>query len=200
MKDFWDQRYKDKEYAYGQEANDFLKENVNYLLNKGKILSIADGEGRNSVFLAKLGFDVEAVDYSTEAKKKALNLAKKHNVNVNYTIADLENYSFLENYYDAIIAIFAHTNKNLRQKILNNVKKSLKIGGVFLLEGYNKNQLANNSGGPKDIDMLFLDIELLEIFSDFQILKCQNISRDIFEGKYHQGKSDTLQFIAKKIK
>lgn len=199
MKDFWNQRYQEIEYAYGTQANDFLQKNIKYFPINSKILSLADGEGRNSVFLARNGFTVEAVDFSEAAKIKALDLAKKYEVSIKYDIANLEDYQFQENNYDGIIAIFAHTNNELRLKIFQEVKKSLKIGGIFLLEGYNSKQLLRDSGGPKDLDMFFDKDQLIASFKNFEILHCQNVVRKIREGKYHNGDSDVVQFIARKL-
>ena len=196
--DFWNERYKEKEYIYGLNPNDFLAQNIKNLKSEGKLLCLAEGEGRNSVYLAKLGFEVEAVDFSLEAKNKALELARKNNVLIKYTVADLNKFDFGKNCFDAIISISAHTNSNLRKKIFSQVKTSLKKGGIFLLEGYNKSQINRNTGGPKDIDMLFAKNELEENFKDFKILHCHELTRNVVEGSYHNGEADVLQFIGKK--
>jgi SAM-dependent methyltransferase len=196
--DFWNERYKEKEYIYGLNPNDFLVQNIKHLKPAGKVLCLAEGEGRNSVYLAKLGFEVEAVDFSLEAKNKALELAIKNNVSIKYTVADLNDFDFGKNCFDAIISISAHTNSELRKKIFNQVKTALKAGGIFLLEGYNKSQINRNTGGPKDIDMLFAKDELVENFKDFEILHCAELVRNVEEGSYHSGEADVVQFVGRK--
>jgi cyclopropane fatty-acyl-phospholipid synthase-like methyltransferase len=196
--DFWNERYKDDQYAYGIKANDFLAENVKHLKPVGKILCLSEGEGRNSVYLAKLGFKVEAVDFSSEAQRKALALAEINQVSIKYEVADLNDFNLGENDFDAVVSIFAHTNSSLRNKLFRDIKRSLKKDGVFLLEGYTKSQLLRNTGGPKDVDMFFSKNDLIEKFNDFSILHCLESTRDVVEGIYHNGEADVVQFIAKK--
>ncbi len=197
--DFWNERYKEKEYIYGLNPNDFLAQNIRHLKPAGKVLCLAEGEGRNVVYLAKLGFEVEAVDFSLEAQKKALELAKKNGVLIKYEVADLNEFDFGKNYFDAIISISAHTNSALRKKIFSQAKTALKEGGIFLLEGYNKSQINRNTGGPKDVDMLFAKDELEENFKDFEILHCVEVVRNVEEGSYHSGEADVVGFVARKI-
>lgn len=193
----WDERYSADEYAYGEEPNDFLKENISYL-KKGSVLSLAEGEGRNGVFLVKKGFDVTGVDSSLVAIEKAHRLAHKNKVKLNYIHSNLLDYDFGEQRWDSIISIFAHTPKNLQQNIFAKVRASLVKGGIFLLEGYHAEQLKMNTGGPKSKEMMFDLKELKEAFDGFEIIKAQYIQRKVIEGQYHNGESETIQFICRK--
>ena len=197
-KDFWNQRYDSENYVYGVNPNEFLIENIKQIRPCGRVLCLSEGEGRNAVFLAKKGFDVTCIDISEIAKEKALKLASLNSVKINYLNLDLNNFEFKSNSWDAIISIFAHTKQNLRQKILKCIKESLVAEGLFILEGYNLDQLNYNSGGPKDIQMFFDKTELENYFFDFKILITKNIIRMISEGDGHNGNSSVVQFIARK--
>lgn len=194
----WDERYTDKEYVYGKEPNDFLKDSIGFLPISGRILSLAEGEGRNGVFLANQGFDVQAIDSSIEGIKKAKRLAIENNVTFDYDQVKLEEFEFEKEPWDGIISIFAHTSKKIQIMLFEKIKKNLKSGGVFLLEGYNSKQLENSTGGPKSEDMMF-DLEHLKsTFSDFEIIIARDINRVIHEGKYHNGSSEVIQFVCRK--
>ena len=132
----WDQRYSEPGYAYGTDPNDFLKASLAFLPKNGSVLCLAEGEGRNSVFLARHGFNVTTVDSSTVAMQKTQDLAKKHGVQVNSTVADLVEFDLGSKQYDAIISIFCHLLPPLRKTIHTHVQESLKDDGIFLLEGY----------------------------------------------------------------
>lgn len=195
----WDERYADEEYAYGKEPNDFLKESIGLLPESGRILSLAEGEGRNAVFLAQEGFDVKAIDSSIEGIKKAERLAIENNVNLDYDQVNLEDFKFENESWGGVVSIFAHTSKKTQTILFGKIKKSLNSGGIFLLEGYNSKQLKNNTGGPKSDDMMF-DLENLKsTFNDFEILIARDVKRVIQEGKYHIGSSDVVQFICRKV-
>lgn len=196
--DFWDERYGKDEFAYGETPNNFLAENYQYFPEGGKILCLAEGEGRNAVFLAKQGFRVTAVDQSAAGQKKALQLAEKNQVNIDYELGDLNDYDLGEEKWDAIVSISAHTPPATRERLHKAIIKGLKPGGIFLLEGYNKQQLNYNSGGPKNEDMLFSLEELQNDFAEFTLLHAQNRLREVNEGVYHNGIASVTQIIAKK--
>jgi 2-polyprenyl-3-methyl-5-hydroxy-6-metoxy-1,4-benzoquinol methylase len=198
MKEFWNERYSEENYVYGEEPNDFLKEHIQIFPKEAKILCLADGEGRNGVFLASNGFDVSSVDLSEAGKSKALKLAGKKGVAIDYDIADLNDYDMGVAKWDGIISIFSHTPSAVRRRVLSAVKQALKPGGIFLLEGYNAGQLKYGTGGPKDEDMLFSLDELKTAFSDCKILRAENLVRDVNEGAYHWGESSVVQFIVQK--
>lgn len=197
---FWDNRYRENDYAYGVDPSEIIAKNINLIKPKAKILSLAEGEGRNAVYLAKFGFNVTAVDFSQQAKQKALSLAKKENVDIVYEVGNLENFDIGVEKWDCIISIFCHTGLELRKNLFTKINDGIKQGGLFIFQGYNINQLKNNSGGPKNEDILFNIKELNDHFSNFNHTIKHNIAINLNEGKYHNGKSDILQFIATKDK
>src|SRR5665213_2297224 len=170
-KEFWNQRYGEKNFAYGQEPNTLLK---NILDNQlaGKILFPAEGEGRNSVYAASKGFDVYAFDFSEEGKNKAEKLAKENNLTIHYEINSFENYSTPDNSFDYIAMVFTHLPKEIRQVNFRKLIKYLKPGGLLIVIGFSKKQSGKTSGGPKDLYMLFSEEQLR---NDFEGMKNINI-------------------------
>jgi 2-polyprenyl-3-methyl-5-hydroxy-6-metoxy-1,4-benzoquinol methylase len=199
MKDFWDKRYAESEFAYGALPNEFLKEQLQYF-STGKILFVCEGEGRNAVYAAIQQWNVEAFDLSAEGKKKALQLAEQNNVTINYQVKDATTIQYPENSFDCIALIYAHFPETIRKSIHQKLVHWLKPNGIVILEAFNPNQLNNASGGPKDESMLYTK-ELLK--NDFNDLDFQQLTDDVIqlnEGKYHIGKADVIRFIGKKIK
>lgn len=192
----WDERYSSSEYVYGKNPNDFLKEQASKLKNNSKILCIAEGEGRNAVFLAELGHEVDAVDSSSVGAQKANKLAKERGVAISYEVADLKEYEIKKNSYDAIVAIFAHTPKSWRSELYSKIKNGLKNDGIFILEGYTPEQLPKGTGGPKDIELFFSGKELQAEFEGFKIEICDELERNIQEGQFHNGDSSVVQFLS----
>lgn len=197
MSEFWNNRYSTAEYAYGTEPNVFLKESIEKI-TPGKILFPAEGEGRNAVFAAKLGWQAVAFDVSIEGKKKAELLARNFDVSIEYLINDFENISFPLSYFDAVVLIFAHMHPSKREEYHRKMISYLKPGGILILEGFSKKQIRNNSGGPKDIDMLFSKDELLSDFKMLSELKINETDYTINEGPFHQGIASVIR--AKGIK
>jgi len=193
-KDFWDKRYSESEFVYGTEPNQFFKEQIDKL-TPGKILFIAEGEGRNAVYAAKLGWNVDAVDFSSSAKNKALKLASTNNVAINYTVADLNDYNFKENIYDCVVMIFVHLDDDLRKIVFPKIQKSLKKQGRLIIEVFNKEQINNSSGGPQNIDLLYDDEVLLATFDEFYIEMMDNKTVELNEGNFHKGLADVLRFV-----
>ena len=192
----WDDRYSEEEYVYGTDPNSFLVEHVDMLT--GPVLSIAEGEGRNAVFLASQGLDVIGVDASSVGLKKAQLLAKTKAVQIQTKAADLNEYKPKENYYGSVISIFAHLPNSIRQKLYPLIERSLKPGGIFLLEAYSENQLAKETGGPKDLDMLMSKSKIEREFSNLEPVILHEIDREVREGRYHTGLASVIQFIGKK--
>jgi len=196
---FWDERYNQEEYVYGTEPNEFLKEQLN-LLRPGKIIFACEGEGRNAVYAAKLGWHVEAFDLSKVAMSKALKLAEKNNVTINYQIADAAFVEYPENQYDAVALIYAHFPSNIRSSVHKKVIKWLRPNGRVILEAFNPNQLNNSSGGPKDIDMLYTKEMLMDDFKELRIDLLEYKQVFLSEGKFHYGMADVIRFVGTKIK
>jgi len=200
MSKFWDERYDRNDYVYGTEANDFLKQTILQigLRSKAKVLCLAEGEGRNAVFLAEKGAEVTAVDYSAVALQKAKRLSAQKNVHVETLKLDLIDEQLPDYGYDVIIMIFCHLPYLARRKIYNQVKERLKPGGYLILEGYTTDQLMRNTGGPKDSDLMFSSSELANAFDGFSIHLNHEIIRLILEGQFHTGDGAVCQFIAQK--
>jgi SAM-dependent methyltransferase len=203
MQDFWNNRYNQKEYAYGTQANEFLKEQIKNL-KPGKALFPAEGEGRNATYAAQLGWEVEAFDLSIEGKNKAENLAKQRNVLINYTVGDLENIHFEPNQFDLIVLIFAHFEASKKSLYHNILASYLKKDGVIILEGFSKNHIQYNTqnpkvGGPKDIEMLYSADEIQNDFKDFHCVLCGEHEVELNEGIYHVGKGSVIRYIGKKL-
>lgn len=197
MKEFWNERYSEKEYVYGESPNEYLKKQLLQIL-PGKILFPCEGEGRNAVFAAESHWDTFACDFSESGKDKAIALAHKNGVNITYDICDILEYQAPINSFDAITLIFAHFPENTRRKIHHKLLEMLKPGGVIILEGFNKKQLGKSSGGPKLLEMLF-DEEML--YGDFE--KCEIVALEeknvlLSEGHYHQGSAEIIRGIFRK--
>ncbi len=198
-KDFWDKRYLEKEFAYGTEPNEFLKVEINKL-KSGTALFLGEGEGRNAVYAAKLGWQVDAVDFSISGKDKALKLAKENNVDINYTIMDFEKYPFKKNYYDLVVMIFLHLPKEINQIIFQGSISSLRQGGKLIIETFSKEHINNTSGGPKDPELLFLEKELLKLTTGLKTELIESKTINLTEGNYHKGISSVIDFIGEKSK
>lgn len=193
----WEERYSAKEYAYGKQANDFLVQQLSQL-PKGRVLCLAEGEGRNAVFLAQQGFDVTAVDSSVAGMKKAKSLAAENNVSIETVVADLAEFTFTPNSYDAVVSIFCHLPLQLRQKVHKQVVRALRHGGVFLLEAYTPEQLKFKSGGPPVAELTMQLEDLLEETQGLEVVYSAEIERDVNEGLYHTGLGSAVQLIARK--
>jgi hypothetical protein len=199
MKDFWDKRYAESEFAYGALPNEFLKVQLQNL-STGKILFVCEGEGRNAVYAAIQHWNVEAFDLSAEGKKKALQLAEQNNVTINYQVKDATTIQYPENSFDCIALIYAHFPETIRKSIHKKVMNWLKPNGYVIIEAFNPNQLKNTSGGPKDLSMLYTKEIMADDFKDLMFQQISTETIELNEGKYHIGKADVIRFIGKKIK
>lgn len=198
MKQNWDQRFSAEGYIYGELPNVFLKEQL-MALPAGKILFPGEGEGRNAVWAALQGWQVEAVDYSEAGKAKALALAQRMGTElVAYHIEDLNLFEPLHEHYDAIAMIFVHLAAAERQQLHRKLIAALKPGGTFLLEAFSKKQLAFNSGGPKDEAMLYDVAMLRDDFSALRIHLLEEQTGLLDEGTHHRGEASTLKMLAMK--
>ncbi|MFN3872742.1 MAG: class I SAM-dependent methyltransferase [Ignavibacterium sp.] len=197
-KDFWNSRYSEKEFIYGTQPNKFLEHQLKNL-KPGKALFLAEGEGRNAVYAAKLGWLVDAVDFSSSAKVKALKLAEMNNVKINYDVCDLNDYNFKENYYDLVVMIFVHLPFDLRKKVFDNSRKALKQNGKLIFEAFSKEQIKNTSGGPRSEDLLYSEKEILDLVKKLKIELIESKSINLEEGEYHKGKADVVRFVGVKV-
>ena len=160
----WDERFKGKGFAFGKEPNPFLKKHF-HLLPKGKVLDLAAGEGRNAVFLAQHGFDVDAVDISEKGLGKARRFANEMGVKINSLMADLDTYKIEKERYDLIANFYF-----LKRSLIPRIKKGLKKGGRIIFETYILEHRNISSEGPKDRKYYLKPNELLQLFKDFQVL------------------------------
>ena len=196
VKNFWDERYSIKDYVYGTLPNQFFKEQVDKL-EAGRILMVGEGEGRNAVYAAKLGWQVDAIDSSSIAKEKALSLAERNQVSINYQVGDIFSYDFPENIYDSVGIIFLHVNESEKESevLSRNVMDALKENGRIILELFSKNQLGKKSGGPQDLSMLCSIEQVQKNFSALkhEILREENVL--LSEGEFHQGEASVIRFV-----
>lgn len=193
----WDDRFREPGYAYGTQPNDFLASVVDQI-PRGAVLSLADGEGRNSVFLAECGHDVTAVDRSAVGVAKAAELAADRGVAISSVLADLAQYVIQPDAWSGIVAIFAHVPLAIRVRMHRGVVAGLKPGGVYVLEAYTPRQLAFTTGGPRDLDLLMDLPSLQRELSGLDFLTAHEIERHIVEGRYHGGLSAVVQILARK--
>ena len=193
----WDERYATKEYVYGTSANTFLQDNVS-VIPKGKVLSLGEGEGRNAIFLAKMGYCVTAVDSSLVGLQKAKTLAQAHGVKIEFIHADLAQYDMGECQWDGIISIFCPLPALLRQKVHEKVLLGLKKKGVFLLEGYRPAQLKLGTGGGNSADTMMTEETISRELTALRFLHLKALERSVIEGIYHTGVSAVIQVIGLK--
>lgn len=201
-KELWDNRYSSEEFAYGELPNSFLKEQL-VKLKAGKILFPAEGEGRNAVYAAKLGWEVSAFDISFEGKNKALKLAEKQGVKIEYYVGELQELNYQKAQFDAIGLIFAHFPPNVKYDIHRELEVLLKPGGTIILEAFSKKNLSylekdEKVGGPKNIDMLFSLDEIKTYFPDYENIMLEETEVELNEGLYHNGIGSVIRFVGKK--
>jgi 2-polyprenyl-3-methyl-5-hydroxy-6-metoxy-1,4-benzoquinol methylase len=198
----WDDRYSNEEFAYGEQPNNYLKEKLEKL-EAGAILFPAEGEGRNAVFAAMLGWEVSAFDISSEGKNKALKLAEKNNVTIDYQVGELSALDYKPEQFDAIALIYAHFPAAIKSSIHKMLDKYLLPGGVIIFEAFSKKHLeylAKNEkvGGPKDIESLFSIEEVQLDFSNYDFLELAEAEIELNEGLYHNGLGSVIRFVARK--
>lgn len=197
MNNFWNERYSSEEFAYGEEANVFVRQQL-VKLKPGKILFPAEGEGRNAVYAATLGWEVTAFDLSVEGRKKALILSDKHNIKINYLIEGYETINFVPESFDCIVFVFAHIHIEKRTEYHNKLTSYLKPGGKLIMESFSKEQIFRNSGGPKNPEMLYSEEDMQKDFADFSDLQIEKTETELSEGPFHAGKASVIRVIATK--
>lgn len=193
----WDERFGSLEYIYGTEPNDFLV-SVASKIPQGKVLCLADGEGRNGTYLASLGYEVVAVDQSTVGLAKAQKLAQEKQVQISTIHADLADFVIEPQAWDGIVSIFCHLPPDLRSLVYRQAVQGLKSSGVFVLEAFAPEQLSYNTGGPKNIDMLPALSQLQQELTGLDWEIARSLERDLDEGRYHSGKAAVIQIFGRK--
>jgi len=198
----WNERYSKDEFAYGEQPNQYLKEQLQKL-PKGIILFPAEGEGRNAVFAAKLGWSAHAFDISEEGKNKAMHLAEKNNVSFEYHLGELEKMNFVPEQFDAIALIYAHFPAHIKSAYHKTLDRYLKKNGTIIFESFSKKHLAyieanENVGGPKDIDSLFSIEEIKADFPNYTIIELEEKEIELNEGLFHNGWGSVIRFVGQK--
>jgi 2-polyprenyl-3-methyl-5-hydroxy-6-metoxy-1,4-benzoquinol methylase len=198
----WNDRYSTEEFAYGTAPNNYLKETLEKL-DIGTILFPAEGEGRNAVYAAKLGWNVSAFDISSEGQSKALKLAQSQNVIIDYQVGELETLNYQPGQFDTIALIYAHFPAEIKSAIHKTLDQYLRKGGYILFEAFSKKHLEylainDKVGGPKDIASLFSIEEIQSDFPDYEIITLEEKEIELNEGLFHNGKGSVIRFIGKK--
>ena len=198
----WNERYSKQEFAYGEEPNNYLKEQLEKL-NVGTILFPAEGEGRNAVFAAKLGWTVSAFDISAQGKNKALLLAESNNVKIDYQVGELNSLNYADNHFDAVALIYAHFPAAIKSQLHKALSKLLRKDGVIIFEAFSKKHLEyatvnEKVGGPKDLAQLFSIEEIKSDFENFEILELEEKEIELKEGLFHNGTGMVIRFVGRK--
>lgn len=197
MQEFWNKRFGEAAYAYGTAPNAFFASCLDGR-TPGRLLLPAEGEGRNAVHAARLGWQVEACDYSAAGRDKALRLAAEAGVTIDYRLVDLAEYEPPAAHYDMVACIYLHLPPALRRVVHRRLAHALVPGGTLILEAFAKEQLGNPSGGPQDEAMLYNIAELSEDFADLNLeLSCRE-KIVLHEGQFHEGEAQVVRLIARR--
>jgi len=193
----WDARYAEPGWAFGTEPNDFLREHAHHL-PRGRVLCLAEGEGRNAVWLAGLGYDVTGVDRSAAGLEKASALARERGVPLATVCADLATFPIEPGAWQGIVSIFAHVPRSVRAPMHAAVVAGLAPGGVFLLEAYRPDQIGRGTGGPSEDDRLLDLARLRAELGSLEWLLAREVERDVVEGRCHTGPASVVQLVARR--
>lgn len=200
--DRWNERYSNEAYAYGLEPNDFLKQELEKI-SPAKILFPAEGEGRNALFAASLGWDVSAFDIAQEGKNKAMKLAQKRGLSIDYQVGNLTELNYTPAQFDAIALVYAHFPAAIKSELHKALSNLLKLGGIIIFEAFSKSHLdfiAKNEkvGGPKELDMLFSIEEIQNDFSNYEVILLEEKEIELQEGLFHNGTGSVIRFVGRK--
>src|SRR5665213_1528694 len=193
----WNKRYAENESVYGTEPNVFFKNFIN-THKSGSILLAAEGEGRNAIYAASKGWQVDAFDFSELAVKKALKLAAEKKIILHYEIMNIEDFRPRKQ-YDTVALIYVHLPENIRKEFHQRVYESIKPGGYLVLEAFAKEQIHNNYGGHKDLELLYDAPAICKDFSFLHLLFCGQKEVVLDEGPFHKGKAEVLQLVGQKL-
>ncbi len=196
LREFWNARYAQEAYAYGTEPNEYLVSQLHRFRPGGRVLCLADGEGRNSVYLAGLGFQVTAIDISDEGIRKGQRLAQERSAVVEFQVADVLSFDLKPSEWDAVVSIFLHLPSKRRVEFHKRCLAALKPGGVFVYEAYTLEQIGRGTGGPKEPQVLAPPEEAWSDFPEEMLVHRFAGDRDIREGSHHCGLGAICQFTA----
>jgi SAM-dependent methyltransferase len=197
MIDMWDERYSIDDYLFGTEPADFLVAHAHLIVVPSRVLVVADGEGRNSVYLAELGHEVVAMDASSVGVAKARRLAADRDVSVDFRIADIMTWEWTPGAYDAVVAVFIQfLSPEQRPEVFDGMQRTLRGGGQLLLHGYRPEQVALGTGGPPDPAAMYTEDLLRDAFGDMDISRLESYDAVVEEGVGHSGRSALIDLIA----
>jgi cyclopropane fatty-acyl-phospholipid synthase-like methyltransferase len=195
----WNARFARDEYLFGEEPNVFLRTHANWLPPGASVLCVADGEGRNSVWLAELGLKVSAFDFAPNAVAKAKRLAQRRNANVAHELGDAYTWPWTAQRYDALVAVFIQfLPPESRDGVFAGMMSAVEPGGLFLLEGYRPEQVDYGTGGPPRREHMYTRQWLETTFTGWEILVLKGYDAEIREGKAHNGMSALIDLVARK--
>lgn len=193
----WNERFAGDDYVYGTEANDFLRAQASQIPH-GAVLSLGEGEGRNAIHLAQLGYRVHAIDGAEQGRRKALRLAAERGLTLDYTVEDLARADLGQSCWQGIVNIFCHLPAELHAQVLRQCVQALAPGGVLLMELYHPRQLEFATGGPRDRGMLVSLDDLRLPLAELHWLHAAELEREVVEGILHTGRAAVTQLVARK--
>jgi SAM-dependent methyltransferase len=195
----WNKRFDTTDYIFGTQPNAFLQAQAGHYPVNGSALCVADGEGRNSVWLARQGLQVDAFDIAEVGVAKARTLAQEAGVDVHYAVADCQTWPWPAEHYDLVAAIFIQfADPPMRTGLFANLARTLKPGGVLVLQGYTPRQLVYKTGGPPQVEHLYTEALLRDAFSAMELLDLRVYEDDLTEGQHHRGRSALVGLVARK--
>ena len=195
----WNARFAGDDFLFGEEPNAFVRKQAHWLRPGSSLLCVADGEGRNSVWLAGQGFRVTAFDFAPNALAKAKGLAQRRNVSVDQALGDAYSWPWAARQYDALVAVFIQfLPPRSREGVFAGMQSAVAPGGLFLLEGYRPEQVDNHTGGPPRREHMYTREWLERTFSGWEILVLDDYDAVIREGQAHDGMSALIDLVAKK--
>ncbi len=197
--DTWNRRFEDEAYLFGTEPNTWLREHADVWQPGQRVLCVADGEGRNSVWLAGRGLVVNAFDIASIGVAKARRLAAGKGVSVNFSVSDCDAYPWPLDTYDGVAAVFVQfADPAMRVRLFANIKRCLKPGGTLVLQGYTPRQLDYKTGGPSQLSHFYTEVLLRETFADFELLHLRDYEAELTEGDRHHGRSALIGLVARR--
>ena len=200
--DKWNERYADAAFAYGEQPNEYLKEQL-ARLPVGNILFPAEGEGRNAVFAATRGWTVFAFDISTQGQHKARQLAERNQVTIDYRVGELETMHYAQGQFDAMALIYAHFPADVKSYLHKSLNQYLRKGGTVIFEAFSKSHIHylnknEKVGGPKDVESLFSVDEIRADFDNYDVVELKETVIELSEGRYHNGQASVIRFVGRK--
>lgn len=195
----WNKRFENADYVFGTEPNTYLQAQARHLPSSGRTLCVADGEGRNSVWLARQGLQVDAFDIAEVGVSKARKLAAQAGVQVHYDVADCESWPWPAEHYDVVAAIFIQfADPDMRTRLFANIIKTLKPGGLLILQGYSPRQIEYKTGGPPQVENLYTEDLLRASFAGLTTIELRMYEENLTEGPQHHGRSALAGLVARK--